>query len=266
VKKENDMARRILILGLMLVVAGAASAADPWTVVLGDGTTHLGALVRLSQGRYLLQTDTALLELVDDDIDPRTFAERPRREAQPKKPVAEARTFAELHVDGTVTTSWKHLFHNDHSHAITEFRYGLAPWEQREIDQRALFDDFGNELALAFDPPREKWKAGWDKRVQVAAALPVPVAPGEDWTISGRRTATGAIRQHDEGWIYTNVGDYAEDRLVWLKVALPQGATLVRATPEPSARFDDGGREYVMWRQFYRKGERRPLQIVYKLD
>ncbi len=259
------MLTRYLILILLLVLIGAqpSAAGDDWTVTLRDGSTHHGQLLRLVEGLYILQADDVLMELSEDDIDPRTFKDRPRSETKPQNQLSVTNHYVELHYDGTATTyiSWMH--HNTSKHAITEYRFGLAPWEQREIDQRQQFDGFGNLLQPTFDPPREEWDPTWDRRVQVEMELPIPVAPGEYWNTAFRSTARVHYEKVDGGYAWSHVGDYAEDRLVWLKVRLPQGAPLVEATPEPSAIFEDGGFQYVMWRQFYYKGERRALRVVF---
>jgi hypothetical protein len=118
-------------------------------------------------------------------------------------------------------------------------------------------------LQPTFDPPRENWEPNWDRRVQVDMTLPIPVAPGEYWHTAFRSTARVHYEKVEGGYAWSHAGDYAEDRLVWLKVRLPQGASLIEATPEPSAIFEDGGFRYVMWRQFYHKGERRALRVEF---
>ncbi|MDY0111160.1 MAG: hypothetical protein RBT60_14630 [Candidatus Krumholzibacteria bacterium] len=259
------MPTRYLIVLLLLVLIGAqpAVAGDDWTVTLRDGSTHEGQLLRLVEGLYILQADGVLMELSDDDIDPRTFKDRPRSETKPQKQLSVTNHYVELHYDGTATTCIDFMHHNTGNHAITEYRFGLAPWEQREIDQREHFDGYGNPLHPTFDPPREQWEPTWDRRVQVDMKLPIPVAPGEYWHVVMRATSRAHYEQVAKGIAWSFIGDYAEDRLVWLKVRLPQGATLVEATPEPSAIFDDAGFRYVMWRQFYHKGERRALRVVF---
>jgi hypothetical protein len=272
--EESAMSTRpflICLLALALLAApglapDAAAGDDTWTVKLRDGSTHEGVFLRLFQGTYLLQTDDALLELSDDDIDPDTFADRPRREAQPRRQLSVANHYVELHRDGTATRYLTLYSQNRGDRAITEYRYGLAPWEQHEIDQRVSVDWFGNPIPQRFDPPRDEWEADWDRNVRVIATLPVPVAPGEFWSTASRATVNAHLRRVDEGLAWAHLGDYAEDRVVWLKVRLPHGAETVRVTPEPTFVFEQDGFRYVMWRQFYRKGERRPLEVVYTFE
>jgi len=261
------MAPRFLLPGLtlLLLAGGAATAADPWTVTLADGTTYEGALVRLAPARYLLQTDDALLELTDDDLDPRTFTVRARQEAVPAQPVHEIRHYDELHADGTVTRWWTRRNVNEGRHAITEYRFGLAPHERGLADQCSYRDGFGNVLVPVYDPPRDQWPLHPDERIQVTLRLPVPVAPGEEWSISGRETAPW-IQRRESGLVYRQAGDYAEDNLAWLKICLPQGAAIVSVSPPPSARFTQDDREYIMWRHYFKRGERYPLEVVYTLD
>lgn len=258
---------RHLILTLLLaaLVAAPATAKD-WTVTLRDGSTHEGTLLRVIEGIYILQTDDVLMELSDDDIDPRTFEDRPRSETRPKKQLSVTNHYVELHYDGTATRYLTFFNHNTSDHAVTEYRFGLGPWEQREIDQRRYFDGYGNLLHPTFDPPREQWEPTWDRNVKINFKLPIPVAPGEYWHTASRTTYSTHYEQVEGGYAWAHYGDYAEDRLVWLKVRLPQGAALVEATPEPSAIFEDAGFRYVMWRQFYQKGERRPLRVVFGVE
>lgn len=245
------------------LIPSAHASGDVWEVTLRNGTRLEGTLLRVTPGLYILQTDTGLYELSDDDIDPQTFAHRPRSEAQPKQQLSVTNHYVELHYDGTATRYITFFSQNKSNRVITDYRFGLAPWEQREIDQRALYDGYGTLMPLSFDPPREEWKATWDRNVKVMAELPIPVAPGEFWTVATRATARIRYEDVEDGYAWTHEGDYPEDRVVWLKVRLPQAARLVRTSPEPSAIFEDGGFTYVMWRQFYRKSERRALQLVF---
>lgn len=249
---------------LILAAAPAMSDDDTWSVTLENGDQHQGELIRLLAGRYLLLSDDGtMFELTDDDIDPTTFSLRPANDARPRRKISVTNTYVELGFDGTSKTyvDFQHL--NTSNRVITEYKYGLAPWEQLEIDNTELIDQYGTRLHREYDPPREKWNPLWDKRVQVTARLPVPVAPGELWTTTYTHKQIAGIERTEEGLVYEHWGDYPEDRLVWYKLRLPQGAKLVRADPEPSATFDDAGFTYVMWRQFYRKGERRALTAVY---
>ncbi|HOX25517.1 MAG TPA: hypothetical protein PLL30_11900 [Candidatus Krumholzibacteria bacterium] len=261
------MPLRFAIPGLAAFLLGAAlaSAGEPWTVTLSDGRTYEGTLVRLTAGRYLLQTDTTLLELSEDDLDPRTFAVRARQDAVPERPVGEIRHYDEVNANLTVTRWWTRHHVNEGRQAITEYRFGLAPHERALADRRTYRDWFGNELVPSYDPPRERWNEAPDARVQVTIPLAVPVAPGEEWPLTGSETSP-LIERRGADLIYRHAGNYAEDNLVWLKVRLPRGATIRSITPQPSARFTQDGQEYVMWRRFYRQGERFPLEIVYAID
>ncbi len=263
------MFRRFTVLTAAVALVAAATTAradDDWTVTLRDGSVHEGTLIRVHPARYVLQTETALFELTDDDIDPRTFADRPRREARPRDKLSVADHYEELHRDGTATLRLILESVNSSRRALTEYRYGLAPWEQREIDNRQLLDQYGSPIALRFDPPREDWEPDWDRRVQVHAELPVPVAPGEPWSVTSIATRSAYLQEVDEGNRWRHVGDYAEDRILSLKVRLPRGTELVRTEPAATATFEDDGFTYVVWRQFYKKGERRPLAVIFKTD
>ena len=260
------MNKRIVILGLgllALLFATAATGKD-WSVKLRDGQTHVGQLIRLQAGRYLLQTGGTLLELNEDEIDPSTFASRGRGEAQPAQPVVETRSYDELHVDGTATMHWEMQLENTSQRAVTELKWGLAPWERATVDRREYRDPFGNQLTPRYDPPREEWSKNPDARVQVDLPLAVPVAPGETMTISAQETSV-RCQEVKDGFRYRNMGNYAEDRLVWLKVRLPHDAKVQSITPKPTARFTQDDYEYVMWRRYFKAGQETPLEILYAL-
>lgn len=251
------------VLGAAL--AGPAGAGDSWHVVLTDGSRLEGTLLRTAPAHYILQTETTLYELTDDDLDPRTFSARNAREAVPERRIHDISHYDEISADGTVTARWLRSHVNNEQHAIDEDRFGLAPWEQLEADQRVYRDGFGNVLVPVYDPPRDRWPSPPTGRVQVTLTYPVPVAPGETWTVSGSTPAPAAARQGDR-FVYRRAGDYAEDNLVSRKVRLPRGARIVSVTPAPSARFERDGFEYLVWRRFYTKGERFPLEVVYTVD
>lgn len=259
---------RSLILGLAVSVVafgGGAFAAAPWQVVLTDGTHLEGVLLRTSAATYILQTDTALYELTDDDLDPRTFAGRSPREAVPERTVYDIRHYDEIHADGTVTGWWVRRQVNNSKHVIAEYRFGFAPWERAVADQRTWRDGYGNVLAPVYDPPRERWPSLDKEVVSITLKLPVPVAPGEEYSIVGSETSPGTARR-DGKFVYSRAGDYGDDNLVWRKVRLPPGARIESATPTPTARFEQDGFQYVIWRRLYTKGEEYPLRIVYTLD
>jgi hypothetical protein len=253
------------IVGLTAAMSSPAAAAEPWHVVLADGRRLEGTMLRTAPARYILQTATALYDLTDDDLDPQTFSTRSRQDAVPERRIHEIRHYDELHADGTATHWWSRRNENNGRFAITEHRFGFAPWEQLVADQRTWRDGFGNPLTPVYDPPREKWASPPKERVQVTLKLPVPVAPGEEWTITCGETSAGASFK-DGRFFFGRSGDYAEDNLVWRKVRLPQGAKIVSVSPTPSAQFEQDGFQYVTWRRYYVKGERFPLEIVYTID
>jgi len=256
----------IPVLTLILIVLGFAGAMgqDSWTVKLRDGSDYQGRLLRLEPGRYLLQSGGKLYELTDDDIDPSTFAQRSRRDAQAQRPVLETLRYDEVNADGTVGMHWEMHVVNESKKAITELRFGLAPWERAHADQRSYRDPYGNSLIPVYDPPAKDWNGLRGKRIQVSIPLRVPVAPGENMIINCQET-TPRIEQTKKGLLYRNVGDYAENRLVWVKVRLPRNAKIASIIPQPASRFSHDGYEYVTWRRYYSKGERIPLEILYTI-
>lgn len=258
----------LLILGLCAAAAataaaGAATAPPAERVVLRDGTTFNHAvLVRLTPATFVVQTADALYELSEDEIDPATLRATHFTGA---KPPLVTHHYDEIHADGTVTIHWSLPMHNDGRKAVTEMRMGLAPWERGHAAGRSYVDERGTPLISVYDPPLDRWEDRPDQQVRQIIPLAVPLAPGESTTITGRETVTWT-RKTAEGLVYSSPGDYAEDRLVWRKVRLPRGATVIRATPEPSARFSHEGCEYLMWRRYYRANERFDLEVVYTLD
>jgi len=253
----------ILLLGLTLMAS--LTLAQTWSVTLADGKKHEGDLIRIEPGRYLLQSEGALLELTDDDLDPDTFTIRKRADAAPERRLVETRDYIELHPDGTGTFYWEMEVVNDTRKAITELRFGYAPWEREVADQRTYRDPFGNVLVPEYDPPRDRWADKPDERVEISLPLPVPVAPGETMTINADEISPRAFRTAD-GFRYKFHGDFSEDRLIWHKVRLPQGASITSIDPEPVARFEQDGFEYVMWRRYYVKHEVAPLIVLYDLN
>ncbi len=255
--------KRILMILMAATLAVGSVTALAETVKLRDGTTFKDAvLVRITPATFIVQTGDALYELTSDEISPSSLQDKDFRRS--KAPVV-AHHYDEVHLDGTVTMYYTLPLKNDGKKALTETRWGLAPWERDYAANRTYVDDRGVTLVPTYDPPVTQWGDHPGQRVQVNMPLSVPLAPGESMTITGRET-TAWTHKTDEGIVYSSPGDYAEDRLIWRKVRLPLGAHIVRVTPPPSARFTHEGHEYVMWRRFYKQGEAYPLEVVFTLN
>ncbi len=250
-----------LILGLIL--AAATCCAAPADITLRDGTVLENAvIVRLSPATYIVQTDDALFELSEDELKPTSLLEHDFHDS--RAPLI-TNHYDEIHVDGTATRYWTLPLNNRGKKALTEIRMGLAFWERAMVDQRTFVDERGTPLVSAYDPPRQKWASKPDKIIRQTLALDVPLAPGESTTFTGSETSS-IIRDTEEGLVYQYHGDFSEDRLVWLKVRLPQGAKIQRISPAASVRFTHEECEYLMWRRYYKKGEVYPFEVVYTLD
>ncbi len=250
-----------LILALMLMTA--TCVADPGVIKLRDGTALDNAvIVRLNPATYIVQTADALYELSEDELAPASLQ---GRDFPDQRAPLITQHYDEIHADGTATSTWTLPLNNRGKKAMTEIRMGLAFWERAMVDQRTFVDGRGTRLVSTYDPPRKKWADKPDKIIRHTLQLDVPLAPGESMTFTGTET-TNTIRKTEEGLLYRYHGDYSEDRLVWLKVRLPQGAKIKRVSPAASVRFEHDKCEYLMWRRYYQKGEVYPLEVVYTLD
>jgi hypothetical protein len=258
--------RAIVLIGIMVLAAtllGTAVAAPALDVELENGKVLKDAeVVRLNPATYLVQADGQLLDLSEDELAEGTLK---GVDFSKKRPPIPTHHYDQLNADGTGTRYWTMEITNRSKKVWTELRMGLAPWELRMVDQRRQVDSRGVELMSTYDPPRSKWKADSDKVVRHILHLDTPLAPGETEPITGSETST-LVLETDEGKLYRFVGDYTEDRLVNLKVRLPQWAKIERISPPASTTFEHEGCQYVTWRRFYKKGERFPLEVVYKLD
>ncbi|NCQ35114.1 hypothetical protein GW813_08610 [bacterium] len=253
----------ILTTTLLFVLGLGAAAFARETVKLKDGTTYPDAvLVRLTPATYIIQTTDNLFQVSQDDLAPATLK---AAESRPGLAPLISNTYAEVHADGTVTSYFTIPIINRGKKAMTTTRWGLAPWERSHAAGRHYVDDRGVTLTPDYSPGVEKWPAHPQERVQVTLPLAVPLAPGERMTLTGSETAVW-IHDTDQGHVFRFPGDYAEDRMVWLKVRMPSGAHVSAMTPAPSASFTHDGHEYLMWRHFFKKGEKFPLEILYTLD
>ena len=166
------MKTRIWILGFLILFAANAGAAD--RVVLRDGTVLKdAAILRLSPATYIVQTTDALYELSEDELDPESLH---RLDFSDSRPPIVTHHYDEIHSDGTVTSYFSNPITNDGKKAITETRWGLAPWERSHADQRSYVDERGIPLIPTYDPPPPKWASKPGKRIQVRLPLAVPVA------------------------------------------------------------------------------------------
>ena len=256
--------RTTMLVGALFLVTLASFPAQGQTtdIELKNGDVLKGALVaRVNDATYVVQNGDELLELKGDELAPGTLD---GVDFNSRRAPGLTHHFDDVHADGTATRHWT-MFFNNHSKVVwTELRMGLAPWELRMVDQRRFVDEHGMPLHVTYDPPREKWKTDSKKVVRYELELNVPLAPGEESQITGTATSQYAAKTED-GWRYRFVGDYAEDRVLYLKVKLPQWAEITSISPPASATFEDDGCQYVMWRRYYRQGERYPLEIHYKL-
>ncbi len=252
--------KKSTLLVMAITMAAISAPLLAATVELQNGTTYKDAiLVRLAPATFILQSGDYLFELTSDEISPKTLQDQDF--SRGKAPVI-SHNYDEINGDGTVTMYSSLPITNNGKTALTETRWGLAPWERSHAEKRHYVDNRGITLKPTYNPPPEKWSKNPGKRIQITMPLSSPLAPGESMTITTRET-TNWIHKTDEGMVYTHPGDYSEDRLIWRKVRLPLGAKIIQVTPQPSARFSHEGHEYLMWRRYYKKGEKYPLKVIF---
>lgn len=256
---------RAMRLSLILLLAGLAFTAAPprHTVKLADGRSLDGHLVRVTPALYLLQSEREMLELSEDEIAAVDGKAMKAGSATRLENLRVWRKYEEVQADGRVLAWDSFEIQNDGTTAITEVSFGLGPHELAGALSVDYLDALGNKLKTRMEPSlAQEPKA---QRRMLVIALALPVAPGESATLSSKRVQTEAIRSSSEGLSLTFNGDFPDDRLLWRKVRLPQGARVLKTTPEPTARFEHEGCTYLMWRRFFWAGEQAPTTVLYKL-
>ncbi|MBD3161061.1 MAG: hypothetical protein GF346_02715 [Candidatus Eisenbacteria bacterium] len=263
--RRTLMAASLALMTLLLVLvvlqrSGADARPEPQRIEFRGGERFDGLLMEVREGSVLLQTAETCLILPPGEIasiggeaipshGPATIDRVPRQQE----------TYEELSPDGTIELRSRLRRENRRSSIISEVKWGIARHELELLDRYRVIDEFGNDLRYEIleDPSFD------GKRIRVP--LSRPVLPGEATDLTVVYRDTGAFRDEGGDWVYRNVGDYPDDRLVTRSVRVPAGAEIVAVTPEPIHRIAQERGELVIWRRYFRAGERQPWEIRYRL-
>lgn len=239
----------------IVVRAGPRSHA----VVLANGETISGLLLPMSDSRFVLQTGDGSWIVAGRDIRQVDGEPFPHPDPVTGDLVILYETFEDVLANGDIDVHSSIQHRNESQKPIRELRWGMAPHELVYLDSFRVLDQFGNSMPLEVDEERP------DGGKQVKVTLVRPLLPGEDaWYTSRFLDSKGTIRDGEE-WIYRHVGDYPENRLVTRSVLLPEGADVTSISPDPLHRETVRGRQLVVWRRFFMRGDRIPWEIRYQL-
>jgi hypothetical protein len=251
----------LILAGLSLLYRTGVISAGPveHQIQLSDGTTHSGLLLPLRESSYLLQSADHCLILSADEITsvdgkPVSDPGIPTGGANP--PIQE--TFEIIEPDGRVTFHHRMKTTNSSDQLRTHLQWGLAPHEFGDLGDYTVMDAFGNVL------PYEVTDHS-DRRKMVRVELVRPILPGETIekiVIIGNFTSVTAT---DTGFLFRNMGDYPDNRLVTRTVQLPRGAAIQSISPQPLHVTELDGHPTVVWRRYFRKAEQIPWEIEYQL-
>lgn len=263
------MIRRLVMiaaLGLVAVLGvfwlrqrAAAPRQPPRSIELVDGTRLQGTLLTLRAESFVVQTDSQSLLLTRDEIrridgrvpdDLALVAGRKIAFAQETYEAVADSGFVE------VRSSWR--WRNDGAAILDRVDWGLGPHEVSQLQHYRVLDAYGNELPLQVE---DDAKIGGKR---VVATLRRPVLPGEEGRLTLLLRRFDALSAAGDTMVYRNAGDYPDDRLVTRCVSLPMGAHLLAVHPEPLYTGTAAGREFVVWRRFFKAGESVPWEIRFR--
>ncbi|MEJ2722014.1 MAG: hypothetical protein P8181_12885 [bacterium] len=248
-----------LAVAVVWVRMAANAGLETRTVVLAKGETVSGLLLSLNEQRLVLQTEDRTWIVGANDI--RQVDGKPVRECIPVtgNVVVVQETFEDVLPNGEIDVHSSKRLRNNSRTPIRELKWGIAPHELKYLESIRMLDQFGNSMPVRVVDDL----ANGGKRVKVT--LIRPVFPGEEaWYTSRFLETQGTFRDGDV-WVYRNVGDYPEHRLVTRSVRLPEGADVMSISPEPLHREMVDGRLLVVWRRFFMGGDRVPWEIRYRL-
>jgi len=248
-----------LAFAVALAVALFATGAEPVRdVELANGEKLKAIVIPASQCPVIVQSEDVCLEVPLEKIrriDGNPHVADALRSERP--PLLRNETFDELHADGNVVMRSGFERRNASSGTVHEIDWGIAPHEIPLLAHWRVFDELGNELAVRVEDREGGAKHAYAKLVR-------PILPGETIRFTTEILFPDRVTRTDDGFRYRNVGDYPEDRLVTKMVKLPEGAEVVRVSPEPVQQFVADGAPYVVWRRYYAAGEETPLEVVFR--
>jgi hypothetical protein len=261
------LALAVMVVLLALVAlqrAGRSAAPDLHAVKLRDGRALEGMLMRLHESTYLVQTNDACVIVSPDEVlqvDGKDLAAL-QLPASAQVPLSQE-TYEEIQPDGSIELRSVSHVPNAGSDILSSVSWGMAPHELSDLEHERVIDQYGDELPMRIE---DHPTVPGGKLVRVD--LPRPVLPGESITLTmivrSQRPDAKAFRDGD-AWVYRNVGDYPDGRLVTRAVRLPAGARIISVRPEPLHRIDAGDRPVVIWRRYFLRGELAPWEIRYRL-
>jgi hypothetical protein len=257
----------IAALALLIVLAVLAferqssrGAAGVHFIELVNGERVSGELMPLRAGRYILQAGSQCLLLTQDDIrriDGKTPAGAAIGAGRRVLPAQE--TYEAIADSGFVEVHSPWSWRNDAARIQDQVDWGLGEREVPQLQHCRVVDAYGDDLPLRIEDDA----AIRGKRVFVT--LRRPILPGEEGRLTLIVRQTDCLARQGEQWVYRNGGDYPDDRLVTRAVHLPAGAQLVSVQPDPLYKVVTAGRELIVWRRFFRMGERVPWEVHYRM-
>lgn len=250
--------KTILIpIAILTILAGAAAAAEPVTIVIeGHGTPLTGFLRNISDSRFLLQADDAYYEFTRSQIVSVDGTDDIPLSAYGKKPLVRSTFYEVVRPDGDVEVNYHLEFTNRSSGFLKSTAWGVGGHETELYESMVAHDGWGNELEVEVE--------GHGDHRRAVLHFAVPVAPGETSVFALRIIREGAAKRDGDAWSYTFNVDFPEDRYFYRKVALPAGAELLE-TYRGSRDLEVDGRSLLVSQRYYPAGTVDPLTVRYRL-
>ncbi len=245
------------ILILAACLAGGSFAETTHQVVLENGREIEALIIPSSDCALLMVSGDEFVDVPigsirsidgEDRLSPALFA---------GAPLLRNETFEELLPNGDLLLHSSFLKRNSGSDVIRSIDWGIAPHEEKLLDDWHVFDDLGNDLPLQIE------ERGGKKRVHVDFVK--PILPGDTVRYTSRIRFVDHLHKSDGTFTYRHVGDFPEDRLVTRMIRLPAGANVGHISPEPVHQLEIDGTTVIVWRRYYKKGEQFPFEVSYKL-
>jgi hypothetical protein len=254
------LALLVVMVGLALQRHAARRAASAHVIDLATGETLRGELLTVRPGSYILQTGARTLLLDETEI----------RHVDGKRPevlgsgtldrvALVQETYEEIADSGYVEVHSQWRWQNGTGQIQDQVDWGLSEREVPQLRHYRVVDAYGNELRLRIEPDASIHGQ------RVFVSLVRPILPGEEGRLTLVVRQSECLSRTGEEWVYRNAGDYPDNRLVTRAVHLPAGAHLVEVQPEPLYSVETDGRPLVVWRRYFRAGERVPWEIRFRL-